>query len=119
MYQYADDQIQRVSWDVHGIKSILSDNRGRVWMGTKYGIAYSDGHERRILGTNNVATLPAVRALAQTPDGNVWAGADDGTIYHCEPDKLTPFRPMDALAEQPIYSLVADADGTLWAGTFR
>ena len=119
LYQYADDQIQRVSWDVHGIKSILSDNRGRVWMGTKYGIAYSDGHERRILGTNNVATLPAVRALAQTPDGNVWAGADDGTIYHCEPDKLTPFRPMDALAEQPIYSLVADADGTLWAGTFR
>jgi signal transduction histidine kinase len=60
-----------------------------------------------------------VRALAQTPDGTVWAGADDGTIYRCEPDKLTPFRPKDALAEQPIYSLYADSDGTLWAGTFR
>src|SRR5580698_8123413 len=119
LYQFADDQILRVSWDVHGIKCILNDSRGRVWMGTKYGIAYSDGHERRILGTNNVATLPAVRALAETPDGNVWAGADDGTIYHCEPDKLTPFRPTDALAEQPIYSLVADTDNTLWAGTFR
>ncbi|HEX4349564.1 MAG TPA: two-component regulator propeller domain-containing protein [Verrucomicrobiae bacterium] len=119
LYQFADDQILRVSWDVHGIKCILNDSRGRVWMGTKYGIAYSDGHERRILGTNNVATLPAVRALAETPDGNVWAGADDGTIYHCEPDKLTPFRPTDALAEQPVYSLAADSDGTLWAGTFR
>ena len=88
-------------------------------MGTKYGIAYSDGHERRVLGTNNATMLPAVRALAETPDGNIWAGADDGTLYHCEPEKLTPFRPEDALAEQPIYSLLADTDGTLWAGTFR
>ena len=119
LYQFADNQIRRVSWDVHGIKSILTDHRGRVWMGTKFGIAYSDGHERRLLGTNNVTTLPAVRALAETSDGNVWAGADDGTIYHCEPDKLTPFRPTDALAEQPIYSLLADKDNTLWAGTFR
>ena len=98
---------------------MLTDSKGRVWMGTKYGIAFSDGTERKILGTNNAVTLPAVRALMETPDGNVWAGSDDGTIYHCEPDKLTPFRPTDALAEQPIYSLAASADGTLWAGTFR
>jgi signal transduction histidine kinase/ligand-binding sensor domain-containing protein len=119
LYQFFDGQIRRVSWDVHGIKCILTDHAGRVWMGTKYGIAFSDGRERRMLGTNNVTTLPAVRALAETPDGNVWAGADDGTIYRCEPDQLTPFRPNDALAEQAIYSMTADASGTIWAGTFR
>jgi signal transduction histidine kinase len=119
LYEFADGQIRRVLWDVHGIKCLLTDHQGRVWMGTKYGIAYSDGQERRMLGTNNAASLPAVRALAETPNGNIWAGADDGTVYHCEPDKLTPFRPEDALAGQPIYSLLADADGTLWAGTFR
>ncbi len=119
LYQFQNDQVQRVSWDVHGIKSILTDRAGRVWMGTKYGIAYGSGSDRRILGTNDNVSLPSVRALAQTPDGKVWAGADDGTIYLCEPDHLTPFHPTDALAEQPIYSLYADADGTLWAGTFR
>jgi ligand-binding sensor domain-containing protein/signal transduction histidine kinase len=119
LYQFADAQIRRVSWDVHGVKCILADRQDRVWMGTKYGIAYSNGQDRRVLGTNNAATLPAVRALAETPDGGIWAGADDGTLYHCAPDQLTPYRPNDALAEQPIYSLVADADGTLWAGTFR
>lgn len=119
LYQFSGNEILRVSWDVHGIKSMLTDSRGRLWMGTKYGIAYSDGHERRILGTNNAASLPAVRALAETPGGQVWAGADDGTLFQCEPDKLTPFRPDDALAGQPIYSLLADADNTLWAGTFR
>lgn len=119
LFQFYDGQIRRVSWDVHGIKSMLTDHQGRLWMGTKYGIAFSSGGERRILGTNANATLPAVRALAETPDGNVWAGADDGTIYRCEPERLTAFRPKDALAEQPIYSLTADADGTLWAGTVR
>jgi ligand-binding sensor domain-containing protein/signal transduction histidine kinase len=119
LYQFQNGRVQRASWDVHGIKSILSDKAGRLWMGTKYGIAFSDGNDRRILGTNENATLPAVRALAQTPDGKVWAGADDGTIYLCEPEKLTAFRPTDALAEQPIYSLMADDKGTLWAGTFR
>ena len=119
LFQFSDGQIRRVSWDVHGIKSMLTDHQGRLWMGTKYGIAFTDGRARRILGTNNNATLPAVRALAEAPDGKVWAGADDGTIYQCEPDRLTAFRPKDALAEQPIYSLTADAYGTLWAGTFR
>jgi signal transduction histidine kinase/ligand-binding sensor domain-containing protein len=121
LYQFLDHQVQRVSWDVHGVKSILTDRAGRVWMGTKNGIAFGTESIRWILGTNGTTTgtLPSVRALAQTPDGKVWAGADDGTIYHCEPDHVTPFRPHDALADQPVYSLWADADGTLWAGTFR
>ena len=119
LFQYRDGQIGRVSWDVHGIKSMLTDSQGRIWMGTKYGIAFSDGNVRRILGTNNVSTLPAVRALVETVDGNVWAGSDDGTIYRCEPDKLTSFRPNDALADQPIYSMTTDGTGTIWAGTFR
>ena len=119
LFQFSDGQIRRVSWDVHGIKSMLTDHQGRVWMGTKYGIAFSAGGERRILGTQSNAILPAVRALAETPDGKVWAGADDGTIYQCEPTRLTAFRPADALAQQPVYSLTADAGGTLWAGTFR
>lgn len=119
LYQFHDGQVQRASWDVHGIKSILADHAGRVWMGTKAGIAFASGNERRILGTNENALLSPVRALVETPDGNVWAGADDGTIYRCGPERLTKFRPKDALAEQPIYSMAADADGTIWAGTFR
>ncbi len=119
LYQFQDHQVGRVSWDVHGVKSILNDRSGRVWMGTKNGIAFGFGSDRRILGANSGDLLPSVRALAQTPDGKVWAGADNGTIYRCETNRLIPFRPQDALAEQPIYSLFADKNGTLWAGTFR
>src|SRR2546430_8315320 len=37
----------------------------------------------------------------------------------CSPEKLEAFRADDGLAGQPIYSLYADSDGYLWAGTLR
>jgi len=119
LFQLTNGQIQRVAGGVHGIKSMLVDHLGRLWLGTKNGVALLSGGQCRMLGTNDNETSPAVRALAETPDGQVWAGADDGTLYRCEPDRLTAFRPTDALAEEPIYSLTSDASGMLWAGTFR
>ena len=119
LHEFRDGRVQRAAWDVHGIKSILTDHAGRVWMGTKAGIALWAGDERTILGTNDNAALSAVRALAETPDGTVWAGADDGTLYRCATNGLESFHPSDALAEQPIYSLYADSQGVIWAGTVR
>ncbi len=119
LYQFYGGEVQRVSWDVHGIKSILTDHTGRVWIGTKSGIAQWAGDQRWLLGTNNATTTPSVRALVETPAGVVWAGADDGTLYCCASNQLRSFHAQDALAEQPIYSLLADGENTLWAGTFR
>ena len=119
LYQLLDGRIQRVSWDVHGIKSILVDRQNRLWIGLKAGLAWWAGNNRQIFNVNPSGFMPAIRALAETPDGNIWGGADDGTIFRCSTDKLEAFHATDALAGQPIYALHADADGTLWAGTFR
>ncbi len=119
LHQFQNDLVQNATWEAHGVKCILTDRAGRIWMGTKTGIAVWSGNDRRLLNTNENGVLPAVRALAQTPDGTVWAGADDGTLYRCETNHLQAFSPKDALAEQPIYSLVADTSGVIWAGTFR
>ena len=118
-FQSLDGRIQRVSWDVHGIKSILIDRQNRIWIGLKAGLAWWVANDRQVWNVSGNSVMPAIRALAETPDGNVWAGADDGTIFRCTPEKLETFRATDALAGQPIYSLHSDASGTLWAGTFR
>jgi signal transduction histidine kinase/ligand-binding sensor domain-containing protein len=119
LYQFVDGKIQRVAWDVHGIKVALLDRQNRLWLGLKAGVAVSAGSLRQVWNTRNPGFLPAVRALAEAPDGTIWAGADDGTIYRCETNGLTEFRAQDALAGQAIYSLYADTNGVLWAGTFR
>ena len=120
-YQFSDGRIRRAPWDLHGIKCILVDHQNRVWLGLKAGsgLARWTGEARRIFNVGTNSASPAVRALAETPDGNVWAGAEDGTIFRCDDDELVPFRPRDELADQPIYSMLAETNGTLWAGTFR
>jgi signal transduction histidine kinase/ligand-binding sensor domain-containing protein len=120
LFEFRNGRIARSTWDVHGIKSILTDHAGRTWVGTKSGIAWSDGNQRGSFETNREGVaLPAFRALAETPGGAVWAGADDGTLYLCETNRLRAFHPGDALADQPICSLFSDGSGVLWAGTVR
>ncbi|HEU6447451.1 MAG TPA: two-component regulator propeller domain-containing protein [Verrucomicrobiae bacterium] len=120
LYEFHNGKISRAAWDVHGVKSILTDHAGRTWIGTKTGMAWSQGNQTGTftLGADG-SPLPAFRALTETPDGTVWAGADDGALYRCQTNGLTAFHPKDALADQPIVSLYSDRSGVIWAGTFR
>jgi len=88
-------------------------------MGLKAGLAWWAGNDRQIVNTTTNGVLPAMRALAEAPDGTIWAGADDGSIFRCAQEKLEAFRATDELAGQPVYSLYIDGSGTIWAGTFR
>jgi len=64
-----------------------------------------------------------IRALAEDRQGRIWAGGGNGTLYCVEPTAAGPqvtwFRSEGPMAGQPIWSLLADADGTIWVGTFR
>jgi signal transduction histidine kinase/ligand-binding sensor domain-containing protein len=120
LYTFRNDQIQHAPWELHGVKSIMEDRTGRLWLGIKSGLAWwSPTGGRRLFGRNDGMALSAVRALAEGPDGKIWSGADDGTLYRCEPDRLQAFRSQDALSSQPMWSLYVDSEGTVWAGTFR
>ncbi len=119
LYVFRNGRLQPAPWEVHGVKAILVDRNARVWMGTKSGLNWWTSAERRSFSTREGVLTAGVRALAESADGAVWAGSDDGGLYRCEPGKLEAFRPDDALASQPIWSLLADSDGTIWAGTFR
>lgn len=119
LYTFHDDKIQRGPDDVHGVKALLTDRTGRVWVGTTSGLFWFSGVHRHVFTTNDGVGISTMRALAEAPDGAIWSGADDGTLYRCTPERVESFRPSDPLARQPIRSLLADADGTVWAGTIR
>ncbi len=120
LYEFTNGVEEHAPLEVHGIKSLLEDSKGRLWMGTKAGVTLGMGQVRQFLSTNDQGIpLPAIRALVEAPDGKIWAGSDDGTLFLCQPGKLTPFRAQDDLSDQPIYSMTVDAEGTLWIGTFR
>jgi signal transduction histidine kinase/ligand-binding sensor domain-containing protein len=119
LFQFRDGHLQRAPWEVHGVKSMLRDHTGRLWLGTKSDVSWWQPDARRTINGADGMSISAVRALAETPDGTIWCGTDDGTLYRCQTNHVEPFRPGDSLGTYSIWSLMADRDGTLWAGTFR
>ena len=104
---------------VHGIKTLLADRDGGLWLGTKTGVARLAGGRLHVFGPADGFERRDVRALALGPDGAVWIGSGDGTIYRFRDGRLARFRPPDARASQAVWALHIDAEGALWAGTFR
>lgn len=104
---------------VHAVKALLRGSDGRLWIGTKSGLAVvTSGQFRQFYPEDGVARND-VRALAEDDRGDIWAGSGDGTLYRVASNSVTSFRPQDALAGQPIWSLLPDANGVVWVGTFR
>jgi signal transduction histidine kinase/ligand-binding sensor domain-containing protein len=119
-YVFRNGQLDKAPWDVHGIKAILADHTGRVWLGHKTGLSWWTPESRRsFTAADGMTPSASVRALAEGPDGSVWCGDEAGTIYRCEARGVQAFRPSDALASQPVLSLLAEKDDTIWVGTFR
>jgi signal transduction histidine kinase/ligand-binding sensor domain-containing protein len=104
---------------VHGVKAIFGDREGRVWLGTKNGLACRAEGRLRHYGPEAGIRRTDIRALTQDPTGAIWAGAGDGTLYRFTNSQFQAFQAADNLARQPIWSLLADDAGTVWAGTFR
>jgi signal transduction histidine kinase/ligand-binding sensor domain-containing protein len=119
LFQFHDGQISRSPWGVHAVKSLLKDHAGRLWIGTKDNVGWYTAAARRVFVTADGVASSPVRTLAEAPDGTIWSGADDGTLYHCGLTNVQTFQPKDAVGPRPIWSLYVDTDGTVWAGTFH
>ena len=103
---------------VHAVKSLLADRQGQIWIGTKSSLyRLAQGALRRM--TSELASDPAVRALAEDASGGVWAGTGRGELLRIRGEQVETFKANDALAGSPVWALRTTPDGEVWAGTFR
>ena len=58
----------------------------------------------------------SLRALAQTEDGYLWLGSDDG-LSRFDGVHFASFNAVPGLPPGPVRALLGDSDGTLWIGT--
>jgi ligand-binding sensor domain-containing protein/signal transduction histidine kinase len=57
-----------------------------------------------------------VRALAQTSDGYIWVGTDDG-VARFDGARFVPFGLPEGLPNGPVRTLFGDSHGSLWIGS--
>ena len=119
LYVFEGGRIKPAPWSVHGIKALLVDRRGRVWLGTKSGLSVWQMGQLRELGPRDGFERRDVRAFSEDREGGIWIGAGDGTVYRFADDRLTAFRPPKSSRGEAVWSLLADSDGMVWVGTFR
>ncbi len=119
LFYFDGRRIRPSAVHVHGVKTLLADRAGGLWIGSKTGVSRIVDGRLHVFGPDDGFERRDVRALALGPDGAVWIGSGDGTIYRFKDDRLTRFRPPDAHASHAVWALHIDDDGALWAGTFR
>ncbi len=96
------------------VHCLLQDHIGFIWVGTANGLFRYDGARFTAFGVPGVGEV--VQALAETPDGTLWAGTNGGLAQLRDGS----WQVVDSVGWNSIptqSSLLADAQGRLWVAT--
>lgn len=108
------------------ITTMVQDDRGYIWMGTKDGLNRFDGYEfivfRSAKGDSTSLSSSSITALYQDTEGILWVGTPFGlnrfnpvtfetqSYYHWFEDSLT-------VSSNSIKCIGQDGEGNIWVGT--
>lgn len=108
---------ERRGWTIeHGLPSnhVLSlwrSGRGPLWVGTDAGLARFNGV------TFRVVSQAAITALAEAPDGVLWAGTRDSGVFLVRDTGTIREPGLGALNDVEVTAMAVTEDGALWMGT--
>ncbi len=113
----ADDDARSVLAEAD-VRSLLALRDGTLWVGTNdRGIAVLDSDLRTLRGiaSGQQGLAPGrVSALAQGPDGRIWAGVESHVEEFANPQAVAQ---RHEVGRGRVRRLMVDRDGTVWAGT--
>lgn len=97
---------------------ILVDHSGRIWIGAGDDrVLCRDGEQWLRYRIPHHLARPYISALAESPDGTVWAGSVSEGLFEFKEGKLNSINAGSGLADNLIESLLVDQEGKLWVGT--
>ncbi len=97
-------------------RSMAEDREGNLWLGgTNSGLhRLTDG---KFTTTNSETGSNSIRSVTESPDGTIWTGIDGGGIQILLDGRLVPHAASATLPSAFVRTVLADRDGSLWAGT--
>ena len=112
------------------VTSIVQDNDGFIWIGTRGGLNRYDGYEFKVFnqipGDSNSLVNPSIESLFVDSKGNIWIGTKSGGVSKYNP-YLETFKNIisnyknssNFLPSNRILSFFEDRKGKIWIGTWQ
>jgi signal transduction histidine kinase/streptogramin lyase len=99
------------------VRAIGRDARGRLWLGTRSGVAVREGDRFRPVPLAGVPD-DRVYSVAADASGGMLIGTRRGLVRHSA-GQIQVYRERDGLPGDVVYALAADGVGGVWIGTDR
>lgn len=130
LYSYMPNEKDPTTISSNFITSIISDKKGRIWVGTRNGLdlfdVKSNVYELKNYNyslTNDLREV-YIRDLCIGKDGNLWVGTYGKGLYQVKDqdegwhiDNYQISNEKGSLNNNDILSLICDKKGNLWIGT--
>lgn len=98
-----------------GVKSVLIDSRGYVWIGTQMGLNRYDGVRiKNFYGNELGLSSNFISTICEDHDGNIWVGTSEGlAVYNYR--NATFWKPacQDGLSRLFISSIACNSEGVI------
>ena len=103
------------------VTSAFEDREGVLWIGySGHGVARWIGREQwQSFAEEEGLANPSIWRIVRGAAGDLWIGTSRGLFHGTQTGGLWRFRPTDAVRELSVYGLAAEADGSIWVGTFK
>jgi signal transduction histidine kinase/ligand-binding sensor domain-containing protein len=97
---------------------LLTDQQGRLWVGAGDDFVLClEGKRWRPYRTPRHQARPYVRALAEGPDGTIWAGSAGEGLMQFRGGKVEVLSARSGLSDNLTECMLTDQGGVLWIGT--
>ncbi len=104
------------------IFSLLSDSKGRVWLGTPGGLYRYEKQKKKFRKFEEFKNY-FVYALLEDHSGNIWAGTYNDGLFRLNPEteELTQFQPepgiSSSIPHKTVIDVFEDSNQTIWIAT--
>ena len=100
-----------------GASYILTDSKGRIWIGIYSGIATLEDDQIKVFEDDGRFPNSYVHCIAEDNDGKLWFGTRNEGCYVYDGRKSTIFDKDEGFSNHGVRSIDTDPDGRIWLGT--
>lgn len=102
----------------NNVRCLLLDDRGRLWIGTKFGLNLLEDGRLRVFTVHQGLPNDNIWGAFQDREGNLWFGTDGAGVLRYMGDRFVTYTVRDGLCSDLVMNVTADTEGALWLGTY-